>query len=111
MKLTIKVKKLEKFGILPQVIKKGEWIDLRARGTTVFSAPQAGTLKKHKVNGVEESHRDVSFDMKLIPLGVAMKLPKGFEAVVVSRSSTYKKCGILQANSLGVIDGKLNYNI
>ena len=67
-------------------------------------APQAGTLRRHKIDGKEESHRDVKFDFKLIPLGVAMKLPKGFEAVLLPRSSTYKKFGIIQTNSIGVID-------
>ncbi|MBP3311330.1 MAG: deoxyuridine 5'-triphosphate nucleotidohydrolase, partial [Butyricicoccus sp.] len=41
---------------------------------------------------------------KLIPLGVAMELPKGYEAHVVPRSSTFKNFGILQTNSMGVID-------
>ena len=33
-----------------------------------------------------------------------MKLPKGFEAVVLPRSSTYKNFGIIQTNHMGVID-------
>lgn len=44
-------------------------------------------------------------DFKLIPLGVAMELPKGYEAHVVPRSSTFKTWGIIQTNSMGVIDG------
>jgi len=40
----------------------------------------------------------------LIPLGVAIELPKGYEALVAPRSSTFKKYGIIQTNSLGVID-------
>jgi len=43
-------------------------------------------------------------EMRLIPLGVAMKLPKGYEAHVAARSSTYKNFGILQANAVGIID-------
>ena len=43
-------------------------------------------------------------DFKLIPLNVAIQLPIGYEALVVPRSSTFKKYGILQANSVGVID-------
>lgn len=42
---------------------------------------------------------------KLIPLGVGMKLPEGYEAHIVPRSSTYKNFGILQANHMGIIDG------
>ena len=45
-------------------------------------------------------------EFKLIPLGVAMKLPDGYEAQVAPRSSTFKKHGILLANSLGIIDPK-----
>lgn len=61
---------------------KSDWIDLRASEDV--------TLKKG--------------EFRLIPLGVAMQLPEGFEAHVVPRSSTFKNFGILQANSMGVID-------
>lgn len=43
-------------------------------------------------------------EFKAIPLGVAMELPKGYEALVAPRSSTFKKYGVLLANSLGIID-------
>ena len=54
-------------------------------------------------------HAAVDVDMKagefrLIPLGVAIELPEGYEAHVVPRSSTFKNYGILQANSMGVVD-------
>lgn len=104
MKLKIKVKRFNKNIELPEIISKGDFIDLRASKTITMHAPQAGTLKRHKVNGAEFSHRDVEFDFQLIPLGVAMGLPKGFIAVPVPRSSTFKKYGITQANSIGVID-------
>lgn len=104
MKLKIKVKRFNKNIDLPEVIDGGDFIDLRAAKSVTMHSPQAGTLKRHKVDGKECSHRDVEFDFKLIPLGVAMQLPKGFIAVPVPRSSTYKKYGITQANSVGVID-------
>lgn len=104
MKLKIKVKRLNKNIDLPEVINEGDFIDLRASKTITMHAPQAGVLKRHKVDGKEYSHRDVEFDFKLIPLGVAMQLPKGFIAVPIPRSSTFKKYGITQANSIGVID-------
>jgi dUTP diphosphatase len=63
-------------------IVKGDWIDLRAASKVEL---QAG-------------------EFKLIPLGVAMQLPKGFEAHIVPRSSTYKNFGIIQTNSMGVVD-------
>ena len=65
-----------------QKIDKGDWIDLRAAETIELKANQ----------------------FKLIPLGVAMKLPDGYEAHVVPRSSTYKNFGIIQTNSVGIID-------
>lgn len=43
-------------------------------------------------------------EYKLIPLGVAMELPSGYEAHVVPRSSTYKNFGIIMSNSVGIID-------
>ena len=61
---------------------KSDWIDLRAAEDI--------TLKKG--------------DFKLIPLGIGMKLPKGYEAHVVPRSSTFKNFGIIQTNHMGVID-------
>ncbi len=63
-------------------ISVGDWIDLRAAEDT--------ELKKG--------------EFKLIPLGVSMRLPKGYEAHVAPRSSTYKKYHIIQANSIGIID-------
>ncbi len=62
---------------------KSDWIDLRSS--------ESVELKKG--------------EFKLIPLGVAMELPAGYEAHVVPRSSTFKNYGILQTNSCGVIDG------
>lgn len=92
--------KCNDFGCLPQIMTKGDWIDLRSSEEISMSAPQAGASRQR--NG--ELVRDVLFDFHLIPLGVAMQLPKGFEAIVAPRSSTFKKYGLLQANSIGVID-------
>ncbi len=63
-------------------IEKGDWIDLRAAETV--------ELKKG--------------EFKLIPLGIGMKLPEGYEAHVVPRSSTYKNFKIIETNSMGIID-------
>ena len=59
-----------------------DWYDLRAAETVEMKAG----------------------DYKLISLGVSMKLPEGYEAHVVPRSSTFKNFGVLQTNSFGVID-------
>ena len=63
-------------------IEKGDWIDLRSSITVTLRAGE----------------------FKLIPLGVGMELPKGYEAHVVPRSSTYKNFGVIQTNHTGVID-------
>lgn len=63
-------------------ITKGDWIDLRAAETVELKAGE----------------------FKIISLGVSMKLPEGYEAHLVPRSSTFKKWGILQTNHMGVID-------
>lgn len=104
MKLKIKIKRINKNLPLPEVTEKGDWIDLRSSETVHLNAPQAGTLKRHTVNGEEVSHRDVTFNSKLIRLGVAMQLPKGFEASALPRSSIYKNFSVILANGEGVID-------
>lgn len=69
------IEKIEKIAI-------GDWIDLRAA--------EEVTLSKG--------------EYALISLGVSMKLPEGYEAHVVPRSSTFKNFGVIQTNSFGVID-------
>ena len=60
----------------------GDWIDLR----------------------VAEDVEMKAGEYKLIPLGVSMQLPPGYEALVIPRSSTFNNWGILQTNSCGLID-------
>ena len=45
-----------------------------------------------------------------VPLGVAMKLPDGYEAIIAPRSSTFKRTGLIQTNSIGVIDNSYSGN-
>lgn len=63
-------------------IEKGDWVDLKCA----------------------EDIELLFGEFKLIPLGVAMHLPEGYEAHIVPRSSTYKNFGIILANSMGIID-------
>jgi dUTP pyrophosphatase len=83
---------------IPQIISKGDWIDLCARETIEFKAPRL-------------TNKSVDFDHTLIPLGIAMKLPEGFEAILAPRSSTFIKKSILQTNSIGIIDSTYCGNI
>lgn len=71
-----KIQKLEYVG------GKSDWIDLRSAEDVKLKAGE----------------------FKLIRLGIAMELPKGYEAHMVPRSSTFKNFGIIQTNSMGVID-------
>lgn len=102
--MTIKV--LEKVkGCMPQIIAKGEWIDLYTAVDITLIAPYAKTLHRRKDDkDITNVTRDVKFDSALVSLGVAMQLPKGYEAVIVPRSSTFKKYHIIQSNMFGVID-------
>ena len=79
----IKIKYLtDKIEKLRYIDGKSDWIDLRAAEDVV--------LKKG--------------EFKLIPLGICVQLPKGYEAHIVPRSSTYKNFGLVQANHMGVVD-------
>ena len=76
---TIRIKYFtDKIDKLEYIDGKSDWIDLRASETISLKA--------------------------LIPLGVAMELPKGYEAHIVPRSSTFKNYGIIQTNSCGIVD-------
>lgn len=91
--------KNEKGNVVPFINPIGDCIDLRAAEDYEFEAPQAGIL--HQKDGVKT--RDVKFDEKLIKLGIAMQLPKGFSAKIRQRSSTTKKLKLVMATS-GFID-------
>ena len=69
------LQKIEKF-------EQGDWIDLRAAETVKLKAGE----------------------FKLISLGISVKLPDGYEAHIVPRSSTFNRWGIIQTNHMGVID-------
>ena len=107
MKLKIKIKVLTE-GCVPEIIECGDWIDLKLAETVHLVPPQAGTLKKKQEQLQTLSYRNVTAEVTYLPLGVAMELPKGFEAKVLPRSSTPKKLGIVCANSMGVIDNSYN---
>ena len=86
MKLKIKVKEITE-GCMPEIIEQGDWIDLKLAEDVKFTGTEVQSRK-----------------IKYLPLGIAMELPKGFEAYVLPRSSTPNKWNIELANSQGVID-------
>lgn len=65
---------------------KSDWIDLRANKDYIL-------------------HKN---EFALIDLGVSMKLPDGYEAHIVPRSSTYKNYKIIQTNSMGIVDNSFS---
>lgn len=109
MKLKIKVKVLTE-GCMPVISENGDWIDLRSAVDINIPAPQSSVLKRKVVEGETIGHRDVDIPTYYIPLGVAMQLPKGFEAIVNSRSSGPKKLGLFIPSGQGVIDNVYNGN-
>lgn len=107
MKLKIKVKVLTE-GCMPEINPEGDWIDLRSAIDIDLPAPQSKTLKRVMQDGKEISFRDVILKTYYIPLGVAMELPKGFEAPIDSRSSGPKKLKIFIPNGQGIVDNTYN---
>ena len=102
----MKIKVLVKTnGCSPVIFKQGDFIDLVTAKDIELRGPYAKTLKKKTKNGeVIERYRDVQFDTALIPLGVCIEVPKGFESIIVPRSSTFKKLGVIETNGIGIID-------
>ena len=80
---TIRIRYLsDKIEKLRAIEGKSDWIDLRAAEDVSLKAGE----------------------FRLIPLGVAMELPEGYEAHVAPRSSTFRNFGIVMVNSVGVVD-------
>lgn len=86
-KLTVQIKYHTDIAPI-ESLEKGDWIDLRAAEDVEMKAGE----------------------FRLISLGVSMKLPEGYEAHIVPRSSTYRHWGIIQTNHLGVIDNSYSGN-
>ena len=63
--------------------RHGDWVDLKAASTYTYEAG----------------------DAFIVSLGVAMKLPRCYEAILAPRSSAFGKYGVIQTNSIGIIDG------
>ncbi|MBQ3932629.1 MAG: dUTP diphosphatase [Lachnospiraceae bacterium] len=81
--VTIKIQYLnDEIKRLEYIDGKSDWIDLRA-------------AKDYSLK---------SGEFQLIHLGIAMQLPEGYEAHILPRSSTFKNFGVIQANSMGIVD-------
>lgn len=82
MNMEMKVKYFEGQDKKLEFIDKGDWIDVYANEDVFIPTGE----------------------MRLVPLGFAMELPEGYEAILAPRSSTFKTWGVIQTNSFGVID-------
>ena len=92
-------------GCIPMVFEQGDFIDLITAKDIELKAPYAKALRRKTKDGeITERYRDVQFEYTLIPLGICVEVPKGFESYIVPRSSTFKKYGLIQTNSIGIID-------
>lgn len=81
--MNIKLKRIDKNLEIPEYKTKGAvGFDLLAREETVIKP----------------------FEVKLIPLNLVVKVPKGYGLFLFSRSSVPSKKGLIVANSVGVID-------
>lgn len=78
-------KEIEK---LTYIDGKSDWIDLRCAEEVSLAAGE----------------------FRMIDLGISLRLPDGYEAIVAPRSSTFKNFGILQVNSIGIIDESYGKN-
>lgn len=67
---------------LDYIAGKSDWIDLRSAEDVTLEAGE----------------------FHLINLGVSVQLPEGYEMIIAPRSSTYKNFGLIQTNSIGVVD-------
>lgn len=82
MSLELKIKYHNDDLIRLKPLVNGDWVDLRAAEEVSLKAGE----------------------FKLISLGISVQLPKGYEAHIVPRSSTFINFGIIQTNHYGVID-------
>ncbi len=80
--LEIKVKYFTDIEPIKFIENKSDWYDLRCAEEVEMKAGE----------------------FRLIKLGVGMQLPAGYEAIIAPRSSTFKNFGIIQANSIGIVD-------
>ncbi|MDO4519854.1 MAG: deoxyuridine 5'-triphosphate nucleotidohydrolase [Eubacteriales bacterium] len=83
--MTEKIKILyhtDKIDKLEYIDGKSDWIDLRAAENVVMK----------------------QFEFKLIDLGISVQLPEGYEMIIAPRSSTFKNFGLIQTNSIGIVD-------
>lgn len=92
------------FNTLTKWLKEDEAVNIKIKYTAdILSVSKTDTGDWIDLRAAEDIEIKEG-EYALIPLGVAMELPLGYEALVVPRSSTFKKYGVISVNSMGVID-------
>lgn len=95
--MNIKIKYFNKDYPRLEKISKGDWIDLRVDSITKYNTDKINST-------IDRYFTYKEGDIIKFGLGVAMELPKGYEAEIRPRSSTFKNYGLIQTNSVGTID-------
>lgn len=98
--MQIKLRKVRESATLPQC-HNGDWIDLYTNYIEVYNSAGYMMYASNVQGDTYTTHRG---DTVVMFTGVAMQLPNGYEAHLAPRSSTYQKTGLLQSNSVGIID-------
>lgn len=96
----MKIRKVRESATLPQC-HNGDWIDLYTNYIEVYNS--AGYMV-YASNVQGDAYTTRRGDTIVMFTGVAMQLPEGYEGHLAPRSSTYQKTGLIQSNSVGVID-------
>ena len=105
---------------MPKMVKldRGNWVDCKVieggKVTFDIGTPNERKEKLQWVNcertledGTIERTKKITYhkgDFLMLPLGISVKQPKGYEVNLLPRSSTFKNFGIIQANSMAVGD-------
>ena len=101
MNMEIKIKYLDPN--VPKLVhiggqEKSNWIDVYAARFEIDDNPVWNEMLDDCSLYIEPGHIIRVF------LGFAMELPLGYEAHIAPRGSTFRKYGLVQTNSVGVVD-------
>ena len=103
--MIIKIRSVSKF--TKKLERHGDWIDLPFCGILKYPCPSIPLKDYYQIHIDSKGKKWYSFglnDWCILSLGIAAKLPEGYEAHLLPRSSLFLKHGILVGNSMGIID-------
>ena len=95
-------------GVLVIVSWEKEEFNIRTIKVRYFNEKQTKLVQHDKGDWVDiptpYKYKYKKGDTVWVKLGVAIKLPENYEAILAPRSSTFKQTGLIMANSIGIID-------